>query len=150
MFFHNLYLNAYKTTIRAEQLRQIARGIQALPPRSHVLMGDFNLAPEPMDGLFGGKPSHFNTRIDRGPFFDLLETVGLVDIHSGEPDRQYTIERYQREKLSQFRCDLALVTKDLEARIALRYDHSVRLGDNALTDHSALILSLDEGSTGAL
>jgi endonuclease/exonuclease/phosphatase family metal-dependent hydrolase len=149
ILFHNVYLNAYKPAIRAEQLREIARGILALPSRSHVLMGDFNLAPEPMDGLFGGKPSHFNTRTDRVPFFDLLKTVGLVDIRSDEPDRQYTIERYQREKLSLFRCDLALVTQDLAPRITLRYDHNVRRGDQALTDHSALILSLAEGSTGA-
>ena len=137
---------------RAEFLDRLADATLAAPGVPHVVLGDFNLAPTPGDGLYGGDPSRWTSQREREALRSLLAAGGLIDAtFAPEQPNGFTFERLQRGKRLQFRCDLALVDRELHQRGALsvRVDHGVRLGRGAFTDHSALILDLEPVQTYA-
>jgi len=145
ILFVNLYLNpSGKKSIRAKEMEQINSHIDEILSSNKypiVIVGDFNLAPNPEDGLYGDKISKWNSKTDRKPFFDLLENHNLVDI-GNTIHREFTFERKNRGKLSRFRCDLCLASESILNEIQFRYDHSVRKGDSTFTDHSALVIDV--------
>jgi len=138
---YNLYLDAYKRSTRASQLNFLEIMVKKDKDTPVIILGDFNIAPHPSDGLFGGTESKFNCEVDRQPLQSLLETCHLVD-RGSNIGSEYTLEKIRGDKLLQFRCDLALVSSYVADQIALHYDHSVRLSNSSFTDHSALILDL--------
>lgn len=139
---HGVYLDAYKQAARASQLMRLAEGLTLEACRPILVAGDFNIAPEPLDGLLDGMPSAFNSKTDRQPLTRLRSSLELCDLTAREPAREWTIERTIRGRLSQFRCDLAFVSDYIEPDVEVRYDHTVRVGDTAFTDHSAIVLGL--------
>jgi len=54
---------------------------------------------------------------------------------------EFTIKRMTCGKLSQFRCDLALASRQLAAHLSIQVAHGVRSGASAFTDHSALVVA---------
>lgn len=142
---HHLYLSPHSAKERRELLSVVA---ESASQGSHFFLGDFNLAPRPQDGLFDGRPSRFNSAAERKAFHDLLQIAGLVDATCPERDEeiQFTLERTQLGKPLRFRCDLALIPKAHLPSCEIRYDHAVRVGPEAFTDHSAVILRLDAES----
>lgn len=142
----NLYLDSSsKKSIRANQLHRINYQIKSYLSNNKypiIILGDFNLAPRPEDGLYDNEPSTWNSPMDRKPFFNLLSAHSLIDI--GEKVPGFTYEKNNRGKLIQFRCDLCLVSESISDRIQLKYDHTVRKGQSAFTDHSALIIDILE------
>jgi SAM-dependent methyltransferase/exonuclease III len=136
-----VYLDAYRQTTRATQLEYLLSVVRSDQLRPTIIVGDFNLAPRPRDGLFGGYPSEFNSDIDRLPFYKLLEQGDLVDLGGEGEGVDYTIERLRQGNAMQFRCDLVLASKHVLAEIHWRYDHSVR-EPGGLTDHSAILIDL--------
>jgi hypothetical protein len=78
----------------------------------------------------------------------LLTSARLIDA-TCPGDRvkpQFTFERITKGQPSKFRCDLALVSERLGASVVASYDHSVRTGDRAFTDHSAVIVDVRDVS----
>ena len=146
VLIHNVYLDAYKRITRGQQLTAIEEGIAKLEDRPHVIVGDFNLAPAPEDGLSGDSPSRFNGVEDREPFKRLLERHMLVDTTSKENGgkQEFTIARNISDIQIRFRCDLCLVSDYLFATRAatVSYDHSTRAHSTGFTDHSALVVDL--------
>lgn len=139
----NVYLDSSSTRARARQLAELNRLLQPLTTQPIIVAGDFNIAPSPEDGLYGGVPSTFNSKTDRAPLAALLDELQLADLRPNPPQQEFTVERPQRGKLVQFRCDLALVSQQLAPRVSLTYDHKVRDPDEGFTDHSALILEIE-------
>lgn len=142
MAVHNLYLDAYDQGTRAAQLRAVAGRIAAEGDRPVVIVGDFNLAPHPTDGMRQGRPSAFNSEVDRKPFRELLQAGRLVDLQAAGDSKQYSVERTIRGEEVKFRCDLALVSDHLASSVAMHYDHAVRTASEAFSDHSAVLLDL--------
>lgn len=138
----NVYLDSGKPRDRAPQLEELNL-VLATVTAPLVVVGDFNIAPEPEDGLYGGAPSKFNNETDRGSLRRLMDASGLVDKRSGTGRREYTVVRPQQGGLVQFRCDLALVSSSIEAQVELTYDHLVRDRSVGFTDHSALLLDFN-------
>jgi hypothetical protein len=138
---HHAYLDARAQATRAQQLDQLRAGMRAEGDRPALVVGDFNLAPRPHDGLFDGHPSSFNTDTDRGPFHSLLTACLLHDTTAADPP-EFSVVRSARGKRWEFRCDLALVSDYLAPSVTVTYDHAVRAGDTAFTDHSALLIDL--------
>lgn len=139
---YNVYLDAYDRRQRAWQLSRIQHNVIAEGNRPVLILGDFNIAPEPSDGLINGKVSTFNSEIDRGSLRQLLETCSLVDLGRGTELSQWTIERELRDQKVQFRCDLALVSDYISPAIDLRLDSTTRATPHAFTDHSGLVLNI--------
>lgn len=139
---HHLYLSPNSAKERRELLAAVTGSASQ---GSHFFLGDFNLAPRPQDGLFDDRPSRFNSAAERRALQDLLHIAGLVDATCPERDEdiEFTFERTQKGKPLRFRCDLALVPKECLHLCEIRYDHTVRVGPEAFTDHSAIILSID-------
>jgi len=146
LLIHNVYLDAYQRSTRAQQLTAIKEGLCKFEDRPHVVVGDFNLAPGPEDGLSGGSPSNFNGPEDREPFKNLLRDQKMVDATSQQNlgKQEFTIVRSIAGLQTRFRCDLCLVSDYLFATktAAVKYDHSVRDRSTGFTDHSALVLDL--------
>lgn len=142
---HHLYLSPHSAKERRELLAAVAASASH---GSHIFLGDFNLAPRPQDGLFDDRPSRFNSAAERQAFQDLLHVAGLVDATCAERDEEieFTLERTQLGKPLRFRCDLALVPKAYLNSCKIRFDHTVRVGPEAFTDHSAIILRLNAES----
>jgi len=138
----NVYLDASTRGNRAAQLVRLRQLVEAEDGRPVLLVGDFNLAPRPDDGRYDGVPSVFNTDVDRAPFVELLARTGLVDCTAGPAPTQYTFSRMLRGRLSEFRCDLALISDYLHPSLNVAYDHSVRVGGARFTDHSAVLIDL--------
>lgn len=141
---YNVYLDAYGRRRRAEQLTSLTAelGLQANRGKATIVLGDFNLAPALGDGLYGGRPSTFNSEIDRQPLRRMLQAGRLIDLGQGDAGRQWTMERLIKGKQSQFRCDLALIPARLAEQSRLEYDHGVRVGRDRFTDHSALLVDV--------
>lgn len=134
---HHVYLDASSSKRRRELLDDLRRwGV-----RDAIVIGDFNLAPSPQDGLFGDEVSRFTSAGERRAFQQLLASCSLVDAGADFTGREYTFEREQRGKMLRFRCDLALIPAQLATDCALEFDHSVR-GPAGFTDHSAVVVHL--------
>jgi Methyltransferase domain len=138
---HHTYLDAHAQATRATQLHQLQAGVRVEGDRPVLVVGDFNLAPRPQDGLFDSHPSSFNSDTDRGPFQSLLTACLLRDGTAGDPP-EFSVVRSARGKRWEFRCDLALVSDYLAPSVTVTYDHKVRDGAAAFTDHSALLIDL--------
>ncbi len=131
---HHVHLAPSSGSERAAQLADLA----ALDPgRMKVVVGDFNLAPRPEDGVFGDSPSTFTSASERRALAGLVAGQGLCDILACRPP-EFTFHRRVRGRSSAFRCDLALVDRRLPHTYAA-YDHSVR---PRISDHSAIVLSI--------
>ncbi len=150
VIIYNVYLDAYKQSKRAEQISEIKKCAMHEGNRPILIVGDFNLAPNPKDGLFNGKSSAFNSEIDRKPFRDLLTKCKLNDSTADFSKEKFTIEKCIHGKTSKFRCDLALVSDYLLDDISVSYDHSIRIGGGAFTDHSAIRLNAPVSLPGSL
>lgn len=142
LVFYNVYMDAYKQGNRAEQLIQMLQQVKTEQDKPIILTGDFNLAPNESDGLYGGKPSSFNSKKDRDPFFQLLNEGNLIDVIPNNKDIPFTVHKTRLDKEILFRCDLALVSDYYEPHITLEYDHDVRTEPLKFTDHSALLFRL--------
>lgn len=136
-----VHLDAYAGAARAAQLAELAALAAAEQGRPLLVCGDFNLAPRPVDGLFGGKTSAFTTEAERTVLRQLLQVAGLVDTTTDDPSA-FTFERVFNGKPSRFRCDLALLSDHLTATATVTVDASARCGPTAFTDHSALLIDL--------
>lgn len=143
---HGIYLDASVPKNRVALLRELASTLgrdSATGARHDVLLGDFNLAPEPRDGLYDGQPSGFTTAGEREALKALQGARDLVDLHRavlGDAS-EFTFERAVQGRPSRWRCDLALVPRDWLSRVELEVLHEVR-GGLGLTDHSALLLRI--------
>lgn len=144
LIVYNVYLDAYRRQTRAEQLVKLTEelGTEANNGKAILVLGDFNLAPALEDGLYGGQPSTYNSDVERRPLRRMLQLGRLVDLGQGDTGRQWTLERLIGGKLSQFRCDLALISDRLAKQTRLGYDHGVRVGAERFTDHSALLVDV--------
>jgi 2-polyprenyl-3-methyl-5-hydroxy-6-metoxy-1,4-benzoquinol methylase len=143
MAVHNVYLSPYSARDRRELLKQIERDLQTGAGPT-IVVGDFNIAPRPEDGMFGTAPSTFTSTGERLALASLLMSGVLFDA-TCPPDgvpADFTFERLARGKPSNFRCDLALVSESLREYVTVEYDHSVRKSADGFTDHSALIIDL--------
>ncbi len=139
-----IYLSAYSSRVRVRQLDALRCSLMD-NAKPLVLVGDFNLAPMPMDGRYGDDESKWTSAGERAALTRLLAEIGLVDLTTCVRlgGQQYTFERINKGKWTRFRCDLAFATEG-NAFVA-RYDHEVRSGSNAFTDHSACIVDLRPG-----
>ncbi len=137
----NVYLDAYAGAIRSAQLAELADILAVEDGRPVITVGDFNLAPRPADGLNDGQPSSFNNATDRLPFQRLMDAAGLADATADMPP-QFTVVRQRSGKLTQFRCDLALIPRHLASGVVVAYDHRTRDRVTGFTDHSAVLIDL--------
>jgi exonuclease III len=106
---HNVYLSPYSPKDRRELLLELAEVIDgSVGP--HLICGDFNLAPQPEDGIFGDEHSTYTTAGERKALAQLLQSAGLCDVmeHRSCGQVEFTFERIQKGKPCNFRCDLAL------------------------------------------
>lgn len=135
------YLSAYSSKTRLKQIENL-RNILSNRSKSVILLGDFNLAPMPEDGRYGAEESKWTSVGERNMLQQLLTENCLVDLTSfirlGE--QHYTFERINKGKWTRFRCDLAFAPGG-DAFYA-QYDHNVRRGSDAFTDHSACIVDI--------
>ena len=74
--FHSVHLDPYGVTTRVEQFQILA---ERLPNGANVVLGDFNLAPRPVDGIYGASPSRFTSAGERRAFAELLAGRALAD-----------------------------------------------------------------------
>ncbi len=141
---HNVYLSPHSSKARRELLREMAYTVGGSDEECCVVLGDFNLAPRPEDGVFGDKLSTFTKAGERQAFASLISSGKLVDATCPEPGApgEFTFERIHKGQSSRFRCDLALVSESLRGSAAIAYDHSVRQGAGAFTDHSAVLVDV--------
>lgn len=107
-----------------------------------LLAGDFNLAPTAADGRYGDAESRWTGQGERVALQALMMDLDLIDLTSVERlgAQHFTFERLNKQKWNRFRCDLALGRGDVDIRAA--YDHTVRLGSHAFTDHSACVIDM--------
>ncbi|RSS76751.1 methyltransferase domain-containing protein [Streptomyces sp. WAC06614] len=137
-----VHLDAYTSAARASQLVDLASMAAGEKGRPLLICGDFNLAPRPEDGVYGDEVSGFTADAERKALEQLLDSAGLVDTTKGEGDPTFTFERTFSGRLSRFRCDLALLSDHLAPETPITTDGTVRTGEQAFTDHSALLLDL--------
>jgi hypothetical protein len=102
---HSVHLDPYRAATRVEQLQRLA---ECLPTGDNVVLGDFNLAPRLVDGIYGTSLSRFTSAGERRAFAEVLAVHGLADATAGDPP-EFTLSRRIRGSESAFRCDLALV-----------------------------------------
>jgi exonuclease III/SAM-dependent methyltransferase len=140
---HNVYLSPNSSPARRQMFSELSRSVIE-SGRPALILGDFNMAPEPSDGRFGDRESSWTGPTERQAFRDLLSSAGLIDsTRAAKTGEQYfTFERRQQGKESRFRCDLALISSTLAAKLSVSYDHSVRAKLDGFTDHSALVVDL--------
>ncbi|MFZ5894962.1 MAG: exodeoxyribonuclease III [Myxococcota bacterium] len=121
------------------------------PEELHVLGGDFNVAPTDAD-VWDAQACHGGTHVsaeERAAFAALVEW-GLVDayrLHHPEPNR-YTWWDYRAgafHKNFGMRIDHLLVSRPLVSRvIASEIDREARKGKPTPSDHTPLVIDLDE------
>lgn len=138
----NVYLDHSKPSARAKQLGTLREILASKDHEVTIVAGDFNLAPSPADGLWRGAPSTFNNSTDRGALAEFMASAALVDLGAPPMLREFTMVQKIGMHLSEFRCDLALVSAAHASSTILVYDHSTRSGPKAFTDHSALRVTL--------
>jgi hypothetical protein len=153
--FHGVYFPADKGDghKQAEFLDRLAEATRVERARPHVIAGDFNFGPLKGDGVYAGKPSSYTSRRERAALEALLKVGGLVDsTRPGPRPVEFTLEREIRGKLSQWRCDLALVDEVLHqaGKVKVGVDHATRAGPSSFTDHSALVIDLFTASGDSL
>lgn len=138
----NIYLDAYSQARRADQLRFILRTLRHEHAESVMIVGDFNIAPAPHDGLSGDRPSDFNSDVDRAALNELLTGLGLKDMTDAAliGRQEYSIVRVRAGSIIKFRCDLALISDLIANDTSVTYDHTSRLGDSPFSDHAAVIV----------
>jgi len=146
ILINNLYLDAYKRTIRGEQLNIVSKQLASFGDQPQIIVGDFNIAPSPEDGLTANSPSNFNGPEDRMPLTNLNTELKLIDTTSKEilGQQEFTIIKKMGGSQSRFRCDLCLVSDYLYYgnMFQVKYDHSVRVSESGFTDHSAVIFDV--------
>jgi hypothetical protein len=135
---HSVYLDPSRATRRVQQLQILVGG---LPTGDNVVLGDFNLAPRLVDGIYGTSPSRFTSAGERRAFAELLAAHRLADATASDPP-EFTFSRQLRGSESSFRCDLALVPAS-RPTISAVAAHETRTGSHAFTDHSAIILRVE-------
>jgi len=141
---HNLYFPADKANKRKKLFEDVLTILSSDISKKHLLFGDFNMAPREIDGLHGGNVSDWTKKYERQLFNSLLEKLNVVDLFVEKNSKnEYTFERMNAGKLTQFRCDLALVDNQLAINSIIKLDHQVRKGDLRFTDHSAIILEFN-------
>ncbi|MGQ7871528.1 methyltransferase domain-containing protein [Bacillus sp. 1A] len=140
LHYLNVYLNSYKTKERALQLEMIRSFLEDFNYNPLIISGDFNIAPRPCDGLYGENISRFNSHIDRTPLQLIIEKLNLIEVQNTNKQQEFTYEKKVKDKWIKFRCDLALISKEISKNTFLKYDHTVRT-NNKFTDHSALIIN---------
>jgi hypothetical protein len=129
---------------RISMLNRLGDSIGPNSSRRHIVTGDFNLAPQPRDGLYNGTVSRWTTDRERAALEELLSKAGLVDSTKNTTrGNRFTFERAVAGLPSQFRCDLALVDKRLGENVSVQVDPAVRKGASAFTDHSGLLIDCD-------
>jgi exonuclease III len=139
------YLSSERSSKRVSQLQALrSRLLKCKKPI--VLVGDFNLAPSSCDGLYGEATSPWTKKSERIALAEMTRDLDLVDLTSPDQlgQQQFTFERINKGKWTRFRCDLAFARRGTGA--TARYDHSVRLGSQAFTDHSACVVEYHESS----
>jgi hypothetical protein len=148
LIVHNVYLDPYSSKARRDLLEAIERDIADSPAAPTIVIGDFNLAPRPEDGMFGQAPSTFTTAGERKALASLMATRALYDATCPAAGclPAFTFERITKGQPSKFRCDLAVLSESLRSSVTVSYDHSVRKGPGAFTDHSALIIDVSVSS----
>lgn len=139
---YNCYFDAYKQTVRVQQLENLRSIVGGSAESSVLIVGDFNLAPNPEDGIFGESLSTFNSQVDRQPLSNLMSDAQLMDVQDSLAEEKFTVVRRMGEKDIKFRCDLALISRHIAPQTKVIYDHSTRVGEKAFTDHSALIIDV--------
>jgi hypothetical protein len=132
---HCVHLDPYVAARRVEQLQILA---ERLPSGDNVVLGDFNLAPRVVDGVYGTSPSRFTSPGERRAFAELLAARRLADATAGDPP-EFTLSRRIRGSESSFRCDLALLPASWPATSVMAA-HDTRVGSDAFTDHSGMIV----------
>ena len=133
----NVYLPHETSGARKDFLDRLV----ARPTPQRLIVGDFNLAPRPVDGRYGDEESTWTGVGERTAFSALLET-GLVDLGAVD-EPEFTFQRRNKGKWTRFRCDLALMTETLAERAALETVHRPRNPSLGFTDHSALIVEVE-------
>lgn len=138
----NMYFSAYSQKERRDLFDLLTSNHSDVGDKPRLIVGDFNFAPEPEDGMDGDSVSRFNSPDERDAFKRLLGNCSLVDASSPSylGTRQFTIVRRRQDKEISFRCDLALVSDFVKDAVCVVYDHSSRSGPMAFTDHSALVV----------
>jgi hypothetical protein len=134
---HSVHLDPYSAASRVEQLQVLA---VRLPTGDNVVLGDFNIAPRLVDGIYGTSPSRFTSAGERRAFTELLQGRELADATAGAPP-EFTFSRQIRGSESSFRCDLALLPTSWPTTCVMPA-HETRTGSDAFTDHSGIIMRL--------
>ena len=141
---HNVYLSANSSKDRCGLILELAATVDRSGEESCLVVGDFNLAPRPEDGLFGDNLSKFTTASERHALARLIGSGRLVDSTCPAPGSrpEFTLERTVHCQSSRFRCDLALLSACLRDSVSVGYDHSVRTAAGSFTDHSAIVVDI--------
>lgn len=139
---HNLYFPADSSAARSRFLETLIASTSADGDSQHIFCGDFNLAPRECDGLYGGEVSRFTSKKERRLLDEFCQKLGLVDLFVAHNRYiEFTYEKMNQGKLTQFRCDLCLVSRGLARKLSIETFHKTRSGEQAFTDHSALLVS---------
>lgn len=142
----NVYLDAYSRKTRSEQLIMIKKITDSVRQKQMIILGDFNLAPNLVDGMNGLNYSNFNGKSDRESFNKVLISANLVDTTSKEKTgkQEYSIERKNDQSTIRFRCDLCVTSESLfsSESFSVKYDHSIRNIMTGISDHSAMIINV--------
>lgn len=134
-----VYLPAKGKMKRAAEIKALTRA----RTERRLIVGDFNMAPRPEDGLKNGDISDW-TGVRERHAFEKLVASGMVDLGVDDPHR-FTFVNRAVEGDSRHRCDLALVSSESRAGTTYRSDPTVQSGAGRFTDHSAILVEL--GST---
>lgn len=142
---HAVHLDPYTSAHRCTQLEML-RSSGGGTGKPVVVVGDFNLAPRDQDSRYGDRAGGSTSAEERRAFGDLLGRFDLVDATASDgAEPEFTFERLHEGRMSRSRCDLALVPKDLDPDwTEVSYDHDVRQGPDAFTDHSAILADLPD------
>jgi len=104
---YNVYLPAKSRTGRVATLHGLRHEITHGKDRRLIILGDFNLAPNPEDGVYGRQISKWTGKVERLAFTSLLLDAHLIDMTSRDRvgQSEYTFERNSGGFRSAFRCD---------------------------------------------
>ncbi len=145
LIISSVYLDPYTKKGRRDQLNNVADHLSS-KVGNHLILGDFNLAPRPIDGLTGGKPSKYHGKEDRGALENLMTRYDLTDVldHEHLGEQHYSIIPPNRTPELLFRVDLCLASTSLAGggNFTANYDHVTRDIANGFTDHSAIVVEL--------
>jgi hypothetical protein len=94
---HSVHLDPYGVAAPVEQLQILA---ERLPIGDNVVLGDFNLAPRPVDGIYGTSPSRFTSARERRAFAELLAARELAGgCHGWRPTRVHAEQTEPRVRI---------------------------------------------------